>query len=123
MAGARPSRAATVLERDWQSTVLEAAAAKGWEAFYIPDSKRAGLVGRPKGWPDLALAHEGLGMLLFVENKTDQGKVSPDQRRWINLLTAAGQRVEVWRPSTDWDYIVKILEGDDGAWETYPIQE
>jgi hypothetical protein len=48
--------------------------------------------------------------VLFVELKSDAGKVDHDQQRWIDDLRACGQRVYVWRPR-DWDDVQRVLDG------------
>lgn len=48
------------------------------------------------GWPDLVLWRPG--SLLFVEVKTDVGRVTSDQRAVLDSLAAAGAEVHVWRP-------------------------
>ena len=101
-----------VFERDFQATVLETAKAFGWEAFYIPDSAKAGAVGRPKGWFDMVLVHPEMCICLFVENKTDAptSVLSPDQERWAKIMDDCGQVVQLWRPSI-WDHIEAVLKG------------
>lgn len=47
------------------------------------------------GFPDLVICRPGL--LLFREIKTDRGKVSAAQEKWLTLLRAAGADAAVWR--------------------------
>jgi hypothetical protein len=65
-----------------------------------------------KGWPDLVIA--GPNHVVFVELKTEKGRVSTEQREWLDTLLNAGATVEVWRPS-DWDRIQRILRRMAGA--------
>jgi VRR-NUC domain len=101
-----------VLEAEFQSTVIEMAQACGWECFYIPDSKRAAQVGRPKGWPDLTLVHPVMHVLIFVECKVDAAysKLSPEQTKWLMDLENCGELVQLWRPSI-WPHIERVLQG------------
>jgi len=41
--------------------------------------------------------------------KADKGRLSPEQKEWIEDLREVGQEVYLWRPS-DWDDIQGILE-------------
>lgn len=78
-------------EKDWQGVVLELAGYYKWEAYHTYDSRRS-----HPGWPDLVLARPP--ELIFVELKTDRGRVSPTQTLWLQRLAACGQEVYVWRP-------------------------
>lgn len=49
-----------------------------------------------RGWPDLILARPG--RLLAVELKSNRGSLRPEQRRWLDILQAAGVETYVWRP-------------------------
>ncbi len=61
------------------------------------------------GFPDLVLVRPP--RCLFVELKSDKGKLSPEQERWLRELSAClGIQVCIWRPS-DFDKIVEILRG------------
>lgn len=51
-----------------------------------------------KGWPDLTLAKEG-HRLIFMELKTEEGKVDDEQWEWLRLLNLAGCRAIIVRPS------------------------
>lgn len=59
-----------------------------------------------KGWPDLVIA--GPSHVIFVELKTETGKVSAEQREWLDILASTGATVLVWRPS-DWPHAERIL--------------
>jgi hypothetical protein len=108
-----------VMEREFQDTVIKMAQTYGWECFYIPDSKRSAQVGRPRGWPDLTLAHPEMSILIFVECKIDtrSSKLSPNQIKWLTLLEDCGENVQVWRPSI-WPHIEQVLQGPRSrTWE------
>ncbi len=54
-----------------------------------------------KGFPDYCCVRETrlhTYELIFIELKGDGGKVSPEQKVWIDLLRNAGQRVYTWWP-------------------------
>ncbi|MBC9000464.1 VRR-NUC domain-containing protein [Micromonospora aurantiaca (nom. illeg.)] len=57
---------------------------------------RTPVEGDGQGWPDLVIA--GPGGALFRELKSRTGRVEPDQKVWLSVLTAAGENAGVWRP-------------------------
>jgi hypothetical protein len=119
--------AKTVLARDpslltesqFASLVVEVARLGGWKHFHPFDSRRS-----THGFPDYVLVKGP--RLLFVELKTEAGRVRPDQEAWLEALSEVEEamkiagtgvwrseaRVEVfvWRPS-DWPEIVETLTG------------
>jgi hypothetical protein len=80
-----------VTEKAWQGVVLELAGFYRWVSYHTYDSRRSN-----PGWPDLVLARPP--ELIFVELKTDRGRVRPEQQLWLDRLVACGQEVHVWRP-------------------------
>jgi hypothetical protein len=80
-----------VTERQWQAIVLELATLYGWTHFHVYDSRRS-----DPGWPDLTLVRTP--ELVFAELKTDRGRLTPAQVRWLQLLTDCGQETHGWRP-------------------------
>lgn len=100
-AAAKPIGPPPLTEAQWQAQVLKEAKRWGWSAYHTHDSRRSAA-----GFPDLVLAHEHHG-LLFVELKTDVGKLAPAQHEWLNTIWKAAQdeggspgrvRVFLWRP-------------------------
>ncbi len=73
--------------------------AKGWRTPCQADAA---------GWPDLVLCRPP--RLLFVELKSERGRLSAEQEAWIDALTRAGQVCLLWRPS-DWEEIERVLSG------------
>jgi hypothetical protein len=61
-------------------------------AMHPKDSRRS-----EKGYPDWTIVGP-LGVL-FWELKTERGRVTPEQRAWLDALTAAGQVAVIRRPS------------------------
>ena len=88
-------------EREWQAQVVDAARLMGWRVYHTHDSRRS-----EPGWPDLALVRD---RLVMAELKTDTGRVSNDQQKWLALLTAAGVETYLWRPS-DFDEVLAVLK-------------
>ena len=66
------------------------------------------------GMCDLLLAHPGRGVALLVELKTDQGKVTHQQRMVHEVLRRSGLRVEVWSPR-DWAKVTETLLSPESA--------
>lgn len=109
-------------ESDLQQTIIDAAHLFGWRAAHFRTVRIARANGQVyyatpvqadgAGWPDLVLAKPG--RLLFVEVKSDKGKLSPEQTAWKVLLEMTGQgEVYTWRPS-QWDEIEAVLRGQEG---------
>ena len=83
-----------ISEREFQWIVQQVVQLHGFELqYHTYDSRRS-----EPGFPDLVLVSTRQGRILFRELKTDKGRVSPDQRKWIDGLTAAGGDAGVWRP-------------------------
>lgn len=100
-------------EKQWQQTVIEIAQRFGWRVAHFRTS-RTGSGGYATavqadgaGYPDLTLTRGT--RLLFVELKTDKGRLSPEQAAWLTALsTAAPGCVAVWRPR-DWAEVEQAL--------------
>jgi hypothetical protein len=95
--------------------VVELALLKGWQVMHIGDSRkqitRSGigmLIGDAlaKGWPDLVLCRPP--RLMIRELKSDKGRLTPEQRGWLQALAACSIDVEVWQPR-DWPQIESAL--------------
>ena len=108
-----------ISEKDFLSTVIEFAQAHGWKvAHFRPGmtGRRVGRDGKPvwvtpvqgdgKGFPDLVLVRKQV--LLFVELKSQKGRVSKEQLAWLDALGSTCVRAYCWRPSY-WEKIERIL--------------
>ena len=84
-----------------QQAVIDLARWCGYLAWHDNDSRR----NRPC-FPDLVLIHTGNGRLIFVELKSEKGRVRPDQDVWLQHL---GKRHEVyvWRPRHWTDGVIR----------------
>lgn len=100
---AKTQIANSMSESDLQSAVIELARLKGWRCFHA----RASLNQRGKwathatgdpGYPDLTLARNG--EVLFLELKTQRGRVRAEQEAWIDALGAFVIRPEQWANGT-----------------------
>lgn len=96
-------------EKQLQQAVLDCATALGWRHFHTFDSRRS-----DPGFPDLVLARVP-DRLLFVELKSETGRMSREQAEWISdlLIIALSidaqfddgygpMHVQVWTPE-QWD--------------------
>lgn len=92
-----------VKEKEFQATVRSYAQAKGWLCWATWKSFHS-----PAGEPDLRLIRPP--RVLFVELKSEQGKLSEAQMEAQQLLLCCpGIEVYLWKPS-DWDRIEMVLE-------------
>lgn len=88
-------------EAEFQHAVEHLARLHGWLRFHArPAQVRPGVWRTPfsgeAGFPDLVLLRE---RLLLVELKTERGRLTAEQRRWITTAQAAGIECHVWRPA------------------------
>ncbi|MCR4338797.1 MAG: VRR-NUC domain-containing protein [Gemmatimonadaceae bacterium] len=87
-------------EKEWQAQVVQLARTLGWRHFHAYRSTKS-----PAGFPDLTLVRE---RIIFVELKTERGKLTDAQKDWIEALLHAGAEAYVWRPA-DLDRAGRIL--------------
>lgn len=93
----------TITEKDFMAQVRDLAKIFGWEYYHPFLSLHS-----PRGWPDVALCRPP--RLILAELKSEKGKTSPDQDRWLELLEGCpGVEVHLWRPS-DLDFIAETLK-------------
>lgn len=79
-------------EKAFLAGVLKIARWKHWRVYHTHDSRRS-----EPGFPDLVLVRAG--ELIFAELKTDEGKVTPAQREWLQALSSTGAETHIWRPA------------------------
>lgn len=82
----------SVSEEQLQRTVVEMAKMHGYLTHHEYDSRRS-----TPGFPDWVFV--GRGQVLYRELKTATGRVSTDQRIWLEALRRNGADVDVWRPA------------------------
>jgi hypothetical protein len=87
-------------ERLFQDKVEQIAKMNGWLIFHAsPHLVRPGVWRSDgKGFPDLCLCHPSRG-LIFAELKSQEGRLSHDQKLWAEALLNAGVEHYVWRPN------------------------
>jgi hypothetical protein len=107
-----PSVQKTQREKEFQRAVIEYARLMGWRVHHTrPALTQRGRWLTPVlgdvGFPDLVLCRPP--RLILAELKRAGGKVSPQQREWLNALQACdGVECYVWYPN-DWQQILSVL--------------
>jgi ABC-type taurine transport system ATPase subunit len=82
-------------ERQLQTQVIDMARFHGFERIYhTHDSRRS-----EAGFPDLVMVSTRQARVLYRELKRHGGRVSPEQKQWIDALRAAGADACVWTPT------------------------
>jgi hypothetical protein len=95
-----PPLPAKIDEKDFMAAVVALAKKRGFLVYHPFDSRKS-----TAGFPDLVLVRE---RVIFAELKTDIGKTTADQERWIEGLGYAKAEVHLWRPE-DWAEIERLL--------------
>ena len=97
-------------EAQLQERVVDLARACGWLVHHARPGRTAEGWRTPiqghAGFPDLVLV--GRGRLLFIELKSERGKVRAEQTAWLNALSVHAE-VNVWTPSM-WPQIEQVLK-------------
>ena len=96
-------------EKAFQAIVITTARENGWLVYHTYDSQKSA-----PGYPDICMIKDGF--IMFVELKTDKGKVTTAQRQWIEQFIRHQHHcknfiIEIWRPHI-WDEKKKLLIGD-----------
>lgn len=105
-------------EAEFMSWVIDCAHVHGWLVAHFRPAKtergwRTAVSADGAGFPDLVMVKQGepgtLNSILFVELKSDKGKLSKEQEKWKSLLEYVyGGTYFTWRPS-DREKIEEIL--------------
>ena len=66
-------------EAELQAAIVDVAELAGWLVFHDHDSRR-----NPAGLPDLICVKPP--RVVFIELKSDTGRVRPEQRTWLDAL-------------------------------------
>lgn len=107
----KPPKPKGISERDFQKQFLQFAKLMGWHrAHFRPGMNQRGswqtaVAGDGEGFPDVVLVRE---RIVWVELKSDVGRLSPEQVIWRDKLLLAKQEWYLWRPK-DWDEIQRVL--------------
>ena len=107
------TKAVQITEKVFRQQVIDLAKVFKWKVYFTWNSLHS-----PAGFPDLVLVWESRKLdvpneLLFIELKSEKGRLTPAQCEWINALKSAKQDVRVFRPS-DWDDILLVLKRPGG---------
>ena len=102
-----------VSEKLFQESVMKLCKINNWMVAHMsPSSPRPGVWKTDcKGFPDLVLTsmHQPSRGVLFVELKTNIGKLSAEQVEYAHRLINAGMEYYIWRPA-DTDKIIERLK-------------
>ena len=91
-------------EKEFQLHVRQLAKLGGWQFYHTWNS-----IHSAPGFPDNVMARTP--RLIFAELKTELGKVTVAQQKWLDILaTVPGVEVYLWRPS-EFEEIKKVLLG------------
>lgn len=98
--------AETCSEAELQEAIRAAAMMGGWLYYHTHESRRS-----PAGFPDVVLAHPRRRELVIAELKRTDGRLTLEQRDWLDVLRDCGPpMVELWRPA-DLDDAIGLLLG------------
>jgi Holliday junction resolvase len=93
-----------VTEREWQRTVMALLELHGWGPIYHTWSS----VHSPAGFPDLIAVRDN--RILAIECKTQKGKVTDAQRKWLGALDGV-KVIEAFvsRPAPDLSELEQVM--------------
>ncbi len=98
---------ALMTERQLLDAVRDACRWSGLLVYHTYDSRRS-----EPGYPDVTVC--GPRGVLFRELKAERGRLTSEQRTWLDRLTQAGADARVWWPD-DWpDRVLTELAGIGG---------
>jgi hypothetical protein len=93
-------------ERAFQDALAEYLTVQGWKVSHFrqartKDGWRTAVAYDGAGFPDLVAVRE---RVVFIECKSEKGKLSPNQEAWNNALVNAHAESYILRPE-DWPWI------------------
>lgn len=92
-------------DRDWLRAVKQSLKAHGWLVHHVFGGK-----GQDAGFPDIVAVNERTGRHIVAELKTETGKVTEVQARWLRAFAQDRLAdVYVWRPS-DYHELLDVIE-------------
>ncbi len=103
----------TMSETEFKDILISVAKRFGWLVHHdLPAQNSRGRwathVQGDAGFPDLILLHPNSGKLFAIELKSDKGKLSPGQKRWLMAFEKSGIYNAVLKPS-DMEYALYLL--------------
>ena len=94
--------ASRIHEKEWMQQVIDLARMLGYLVYHTHNSIRS-----EKGYPDLMCIRPP--RLIVVEVKTLKGRLTPEQKKWLEWFKACGVETYVWRPN-QLEEIIEILQ-------------
>ena len=91
-----------ISEKQFQELVIDYARLKGWEVYHTHNSRRSA-----PGYPDLSMVRGARHVV--AELKSEHGRLTPEQERWLEAFRATPAEVYIWRPSA-WPDIKRVLD-------------
>jgi hypothetical protein len=117
----RPMEAADyhrlVSEAVFTTQVVKLAESYNFKAYHTHDSRRSS-----PGFPDIVATCGDRKMTVYVELKTETGRIRPEQVEWIRELRRSGQRAFIARPRHR-DDLERLFRGEDVPDEAFEIPE
>ncbi len=104
---------AAMTEAEFKNIIIGVAKRFGWLIHHdLPAMSSGGRwathVQGDAGFPDLLLVHPTGKKILALELKSERGKTSPLQKRWLLAFEQAGVYATVMKPS-DMEYVLYLL--------------
>jgi hypothetical protein len=87
-------------EKEWMWKCIHYAEANGWKHYHTLNS-----VGSEAGFPDSVFVGP---RIVYVEWKSEKGKLTAAQEKWLEAIRKAGGEAYCFRPS-DWPEVQRIL--------------
>jgi len=100
-------------ETEFKDILISVAKRYGWLVHHdLPAQNSRGRwathVQGDAGFPDLILLHPNSGKLFAIELKSEKGKTTPGQKRWLMAFEKSGIYNTVLKPS-DMEYALYLL--------------
>lgn len=103
-----PNTLGAISEANLEQAILAAAQLYGWRCHHVRDSRHV-LMG-DVGFPDWVFARRGT--VLIVELKRQDGKLSPEQRAWLDDLAWPGEQDQWVQESLVDAYVIRPSDLD-----------
>lgn len=91
-----------ITEKAFQAQIVQFGKLTGWWVYHTFDSRKS-----QAGFPDLTIIRDH-HPIIFWECKTEKGRVSKAQEKWLAVLDSGPNEARIVRPS-DWAYIEERL--------------
>jgi len=92
----------SISEKEFQNQVIDILKLYSWKYYHTYSSLRS-----VAGFPDLCMCRDK--RIIFAELKTEKGKTTVEQEKWLEKLHNTPAEVYLWRPS-DFNEICEILK-------------